>query len=189
MGKEYFQSANITVPIIIWWTPFTMDQGSYKQCGTNKCFFTNIRAYRSHPQSKAFLFYGTDFYLNDLPIPRSANEEWALLHEESPKNNYLFSFKKIMEMFNHTATFKRASDLTLVTQYLSSIEDLEDKKFLVSTKEKNRLQDAENLASIAYIQSDCVCPSDRDVYVEELMKYIKVDSYGSCLHNKDLPPA
>jgi hypothetical protein len=25
------------------------------------------------------------------------------------------------------------------------------------------------------------------VYVKELMKYIEIDSYGACLHNKDLP--
>jgi hypothetical protein len=92
-----------------------------------------------------------------------------------------------MELFNHTATFKRQSDLPLVTQYLSSIEDIEDRRYLVATTEKNRLQREAGLAPIAYIQSDCVCPSDRDVYVAELMKHIRVDSYGKCLHNKDLP--
>lgn len=40
---------------------------------------------------------------------------------------------------------------------------------------------------MVYVQSDCDPPSDRDVYVQELMKYIPVDSYGQCLHNKDLP--
>lgn len=40
---------------------------------------------------------------------------------------------------------------------------------------------------MVYVQSDCDPPSDRDVYVRELMKHIPVDSYGQCLHNKDLP--
>ena len=78
------------------------------------------------------MFYGSDFYLYDLPLPRLENEEWALMHEESPKNNFLFSFEPIMNLFNHTATFKRASDLPLITQYLSSIDDLESQKYLVS---------------------------------------------------------
>jgi hypothetical protein len=133
------------------------------------------------------MFYGTDFYLYDLPLPRLKSEEWALMHEESPKNNFLFSFESIMNLFNHTATFKRASDLPLVTQYLSSIDDLESQKYSVSIEEKNKLQKEENLAPIAYIQSDCITPSDRDIYVKSLMQHIKVDSYGSCLHNKDLP--
>ena len=45
----------------------------------------------------------------------------------------------------------------------------------------------ENLAPIVYVQGDCGTPSDRDNLVKMLMKYIKVDSYGTCLHNKDLP--
>ena len=38
-----------------------------------------------------------------------------------------------------------------------------------------------------YVQSSCDTPSGRDEYVSELMKHIKVDSYGHCLHNTDLP--
>uniref|UniRef100_A0A671S7W4 Fucosyltransferase n=1 Tax=Sinocyclocheilus anshuiensis TaxID=1608454 RepID=A0A671S7W4_9TELE len=36
--------------------------------------------------------------------------------------------------------------------------------------------------------SDCDPPSDRDVYIQGLVQHIQVDSYGQCLHNKDLPP-
>lgn len=38
-----------------------------------------------------------------------------------------------------------------------------------------------------YVQRDCNPPSDRDSYVKELMKYIKIDSYGPCLNNKKFP--
>ena len=31
--------------------------------------------------------------LEDLPLPRKPNHVWALSHEESPKNNILFTFK------------------------------------------------------------------------------------------------
>ena len=41
---------------------------------------------------------------------------------------------------------------------------------------------------MAYVQSSCDTPSGRDDYVKELMNYISIDSYGYCLHNKDLPP-
>ena len=59
--------------------------------------------------------------------------------------------------------------------------------FLVPLAEKNQLLEKENLGLVAYVQSSCDTPSGRDEYVEELMNYIKVDSYGFCLHNKDLP--
>lgn len=63
-----------------------------------------------------------------------------------------------------------------------------DLKYFVSTAEKNRLQKETRLAPILYVQSDCSTPTDRDSYVVELAKHIPVDSYGDCLHNKDLPP-
>lgn len=51
---------------------------------------------------------------------------------------------------------------------------------------KNQLR-AAGVAPVVYVQSDCDPPSDRDVYVAELMRHIPVDSYGQCLHNRDLP--
>ena len=187
--NEYFSRRNLSVPVLIWWTPFTYQTGNHIQCGNPRvsCFVSNIRKYRDNPQFSAFLFYGTDFHLFDLPLPRRDYEQWSLLHEESPKNNFILSFEPIMTLFNHTATFKRQSDLPLTTQWLKSIDDLLDSTYLIDVKTKNRLQVEENLAPIVYIQSDCNTPSDRDLYIQELMKFIPIDSYGKCLHNKDLP--
>jgi alpha-1,3-fucosyltransferase 10 len=192
LDADYFEKNRLeeNVPVIIWWTPFTMNMGSYRTCsGGHKCFFTNVRRYREayRSRNKALLFYGPNFQLHDLPMPRLKNEHWGLLHDESPSSNYLFSFDEIIRMFNHTSTFRRHSDLNLLTQHLSSVDDLESTMYLISTSEKNRLQVEKQLAPVAYVQSDCATPSDRDTYVKALMKYIGVDSYGSCLHNKDLP--
>ena len=132
-----------------------------------------------------FVYYGTDFNPKNLPMPRKPEHEWALLHEESPKNNYIFSFMEALELFNHTATFSRHSDYPLVTQHIESKEWLESKKYLVPTPEKN--QYLGELAPILYVQSDCYTPADRDSYVKMLMQEIKVDSYGTCLQNKHLP--
>jgi alpha-1,3-fucosyltransferase 10 len=99
------------------------------------------------------LFYGTDFQLHDLPLPRRIDEDWGLFHEESPKNNYLFSHERLMVQFNHTATFKRESDVPLLTQWLTSIDDLESIEYLVSTEKKSILQRELGLAPVVYVQS------------------------------------
>ncbi|XP_077999691.1 GDP-fucose protein O-fucosyltransferase 3-like [Glandiceps talaboti] len=174
---------DIKVPIILWWTGFTGERGKVKTCGQDKCFFTVDRHFHTHPKTQVFMFYGTDFHSNDLPLPRKPQHEWALLHEESPKNNYKLNQPECLTLFNHTATFKRQSDFPITTQYLETLSDLTSTEFLVPTKEKSK----NGLAPVAYVQSDCDPPSDRDSYVEELMKYVDVDSYGACLHNKDLP--
>nr|XP_022313367.1 alpha-(1,3)-fucosyltransferase 10-like [Crassostrea virginica] len=177
----------ITEPIIIWWTPFTGERGSYRKCGNVKCFFTVNRHYMNNPQTKVFMFYGTDFKYFDVPVPRKPHHEWALLHEESPKNNFLFSFEEVMTLFNHTSTFRRESDYPITTQYIDSAAWLFSSKYLLSAKEKTKQSKAENLAPMIYAHSDCGTPSDRDGYIQKLMKYIKIDSYGSCVHNKLLP--
>lgn len=106
-----------------------------------------------------------------------------MFHEESPKNNPILHHQDTIELFNHTSTFRRHSDYTVVTQFLNSLNELlKPPQFSLNKKSKN------GLASVVYIQSGCNPPSDRDAYVAQLMKYIKIDSYGRCLHNKDLPP-
>uniref|UniRef100_G1RN49 GDP-fucose protein O-fucosyltransferase n=1 Tax=Nomascus leucogenys TaxID=61853 RepID=G1RN49_NOMLE len=171
-------------PIMLWWSPLTGETGRLGQCGADACFFTINRTYLHHPMTKAFLFYGTDFNIDSLPLPRKAHHDWALFHEESPKNNYKLH-KPVITLFNYTATFSRHSHLPLTTQYLESIEVLKSLRYLVPLQSKNKLR--RRLAPLVYVQSDCDPPSDRDSYVRELMTYIEVDSYGECLRNKDLP--
>nr|XP_031296016.1 alpha-(1,3)-fucosyltransferase 10 isoform X4 [Camelus dromedarius] len=172
-------------PVMLWWSPLTGDTRRLGQCGADTCFFTINRTYLHHRMTRAVLFYGTDFNIDSLPLPRKARHDWALFHEESPKNNYKLFHKPIITLFNYTATFSRHSHLPLTTQYLEGVEVLKSRRYLVPLQSKNHLRT--RLAPLVYVQSDCDPPSDRDSYVRELMAYIEVDSYGECLRNRDLP--
>lgn len=114
------------------------------------------------------------------------HHDWGLLQEKSPNQYPLFSFKDAIELFNHTSTFKRESSLPLTTRFVESTEYLL-KPLVYKVHEKDAIKTRDNIASVAYIQSECYPSSDRDVYVKELMTYLKVDSYGTCLYNKELP--
>ncbi len=131
-------------------------------------------------------FYGTDFDLKDLPKRRNG-QDWALLHEESPKNNALFNFDSTLRLFNHTATFRSASDLPLGTLHLDSLDSLVNDRYLIPPEEKRVLQSEQGLAPVIYIQSACDCPSRRDDLVRRLSEHISIDSYGACLNNKTMP--
>ncbi|XP_033029254.1 alpha-(1,3)-fucosyltransferase 10 isoform X1 [Lacerta agilis] len=176
---------NDRYPILLWWSPLTGETGRLGRCGQDACFFTINRTYQHNSMTKAFLFYGTDFSIDSLPLPRKDHHDWALFHEESPKNNYKLFQRPAITLFNHTATFSRHSHLPLTTQYLESIEALKSLRYMISLQNKNSLR--KRLAPLVYVQSDCDPPSDRDSYVQELMAHIEVDSYGACLHNRDLP--
>lgn len=94
----------------------------------------------------------------------------------------------MLSLFDVTATFSQQSDMPLTLQYLESIDKLIDRKYFIDVAEKDRLQMSEDLAPILYVQSICTTWSGRDQYVTELMKYIRVDSYGKCLNNnKNMP--
>jgi hypothetical protein len=45
----------------------------------------------------------------------------------------------------------------------------------------------EDEALVAVMISNCGAPSFRLQYLEELMSHIRVDSYGGCLHSRDIP--
>jgi len=69
------------------------------------------------------MFYGSNFDLIDLPLPRNGLiHDWALLHEESPKNTPALSHIEALELFNFTATFSRNSHFPLTLQYLKSAD-------------------------------------------------------------------
>uniref|UniRef100_A0A9J7XED7 Fucosyltransferase n=1 Tax=Cyprinus carpio carpio TaxID=630221 RepID=A0A9J7XED7_CYPCA len=128
-------------------------------------------------RSASIIFYSTHFRAYEAPLPRLAHQTWALFHQESPMNNYFLSDSVGIRLFNYTGTFRRESDYPLTLQWLPSLDHLLEAP-AVPLQEKNRWRRA-GLAPVLYIQSHR--------YVQELMKYIEIDSYGKCLNNKPLP--
>lgn len=88
---------------------------------------------------------------------------------------------QILGLFNYTSTFSRYSNIPLTLHYLESLEDITDTTFFKPFQEKSL-----DIAPILYIQSNCPTFSNRDAYIEELGKYVNIDSYGSCLNNRTL---
>ena len=69
IDKPAAYAAKYRLPIIMWWTHFT-GGNSIKRCPKGDCYITEARKFKTHPRTKAFLFYGTSFALHDLPLPR-----------------------------------------------------------------------------------------------------------------------
>ncbi len=172
------------LPIIVWWTPFTPFSRKEQKCSRGSCLFTQSRTELTNSKTNvsAFMYYGTDVHKEDLPLPRQPHHLWVLLHEESPKNNWILATEKGISLFNLTATFSRYSDYPLHLHFLHTLDHI-----LQPIRTPTHLKSKGGLAPVMYMQSGCNPPSDRESYVKELMKYIPVDSYGRCLHNKDLP--
>ncbi|EFN80054.1 alpha-(1,3)-fucosyltransferase 10 isoform X2 [Harpegnathos saltator] len=173
------------IPIVLWWTPFGTNN-QVKACGQAVCYFTHDRAFQNNTQLKSILFYGSNFRVRDLPSWRDNATSWGLLHEESPRNNPILVHEEALNLFNYSSTFSRFSNIPLTLLDLPSLDELIGESYFVRIKEKTALMRKQNLAPVLYIQSDCDTASDRDRYVLELMKYIRIDSYGACLNNAQL---
>ena len=78
------QAENNSLPFVLWWTPHTLERGTIKRCHVGDCYFTQNRSLAIHPQMKSFLFYGSNFKKNDLPLPRESKNRYLAL---SSKNN------------------------------------------------------------------------------------------------------
>lgn len=83
-------------PIVLWWygdSVYPHQDGSTTdiQCNVGTCTVSQNRDLFKSPLTRGFVFYGTSFLADDLPLPRLPHHEWGLIHEESPKNNWIFS--------------------------------------------------------------------------------------------------
>ncbi|EDV98940.1 alpha-(1,3)-fucosyltransferase B [Drosophila grimshawi] len=171
---------------LLWWTDdLHWNYDEMRHCGFDTCRVTNNHK-RLH-EARAILFYGSNMKVDEFPMPRSGRHLWGLLHEESPRNVPFVPYTEFLRHFNYTSTFSRYSDLPLTTQYLPHPSDLTQLDYQSTFLNKQRHQFNEQLASVVFLQTDCNTMSGREDYVRELMKHIQVDSYGSCLHNRDLP--
>ncbi|KAM9196999.1 GDP-fucose protein O-fucosyltransferase 4 [Dugong dugon] len=178
----------VDLPVLLWWSPglFPHFPGDSEliECARGACVASRDRRVRGDPRTRALLFYGTDFRASAAPLPRLAHQSWALLHEESPLNNFLLSHAPGIRLFNLTATFSRHSDYPLPLQWLPGTAYLRRAALPLQERAEWRRR---GYAPLLYLQSHCDVPADRDRYVRELMRYIPVDSYGKCLHNRELP--
>ncbi|XP_058984271.1 alpha-(1,3)-fucosyltransferase B-like isoform X1 [Musca domestica] len=185
-GKPHLETLESAsdVPLIIWWTPLV--EGGYESrriCDlSNICRFTTKRDKLG--DAGAILFYGSNVKTDDFPLPRLPHHIWALIHEESPRNVPFMPYNDWLQHFNFTSTFSRNSNVPLTTFYLTNVENLTCPTYTIPIGEKSRYKDH---ALVLFIQSDCDTMSGRDDYVKELMNYIKVDSFGTCLKNRNLP--
>ncbi|XP_064554193.1 alpha-(1,3)-fucosyltransferase B [Drosophila montana] len=174
------------VPELLWWTnDMHWSYNEMRYCNLESCRVTNNR--QRLKEARGILFYGSNMKPHDFPMPRQPHHLWGLLHEESPRNVPFVPHHEFLQHFNNTSTFSRHSNLPLTTQYLPHPSDLTQTDYYIPHSSKQVIQFNERLASVVFLQTDCNTLSGREDYVRELMQHIQVDSYGGCLHNRDLP--
>jgi hypothetical protein len=117
----------------------------------------------------------------DLPQKRP-HQKWFLLSYETPVYFPAQVEPEFQRLIDYNMTYDQTSEaaITMTCSWGGGV--LQD--FLRPPPPK-----AKHLAPVAFMATNCGAggAEARGDYVRELMKYVAVDSYGGCLHNKDLP--
>ncbi|KAI9318607.1 hypothetical protein BX666DRAFT_1929715 [Dichotomocladium elegans] len=120
-------------------------------------------------------------YRDDTLPPRTVGQPWILLTMESPLNPEFRRDDVKMRQFEYLASYHLRSRF-LFPYFSPNIMDTINRPL-----ESNFMARKTADAPILWIASNCDAWNGRHHYVKELMKYIKVDSYGGCLNNKVYP--
>ncbi|XP_026137039.1 alpha-(1,3)-fucosyltransferase 11-like [Carassius auratus] len=103
---------NNKLPILLWWSsnlfPHFPGDTECLDCAHSSCLATSNRKVQLNRHTASIIFYDTDFRAYEAPLACLTHQTWALLHEESPMNNYLLSHSVGIRLFNYTVTFRRS---------------------------------------------------------------------------------
>ena len=131
-------------------------------------------------KSDAVLFYGRDLpsvsHMVHIMKRKPAQQRWIYFMHESP----VFAYSNVASyngFFNWTMTYRRDSDFFVPYRYYTRLQP--DEIALEATKTTNFAEGKDKLA--VWIVSHC--GELRDELVRTLMKFIKVDIFGSCSKN------
>ncbi|KAF9156830.1 Alpha 1,3 fucosyltransferase [Linnemannia schmuckeri] len=178
---------------ILWWTTWfgeTLEEGRIiNNCGLPySCKFTLDRNW--YNDSKIIIAHAPSFqfdfpYLDDVKSGRKA----LLLNTlEAPQEFQINS--KWTDIFTHMWSYSFGT-ADFIESYFAAgrgrgtfIESILAKP-MYTIQEKNAFR--KDLAPIAWIVSNCRARNGRHHYVEQLLKYIKVDIYGKCMTNREWP--
>jgi hypothetical protein len=123
-------------------------------------------------KSDALLLHWRDINARDVPKYHLKHQKWVLYNWESPNNSPVDALEPFEDQINWTMSYRQDSDI--FTPY--------GKIFKCDKNLKNKYNFYEKNKTIAWIVSNCKADSRREVYVEELRKFIDVDIYGKCGH-------
>ncbi|KAK8898387.1 alpha-(1-_3)-fucosyltransferase activity protein [Tritrichomonas musculus] len=131
---------------------------------------------RDITKAQLIIYNALDNYgnINSPRNPKLRPDQITCVESMESSTNYpaIFSNRK---SFNYSMSYSLTSDVPIP---YSEFFETNEMPLNISEK-KGRL--------VCAFISNCHATNGRKQYVEELMKYIKIDSYGSCLNNAKVP--
>lgn len=197
---RYLRESNKGKSILLWNADPNQNQLYFKQnCGSIRCDIITNRSERPLESYDAIVvLFGAKFLPLDSTelaeyqtTSNNTSQRFVFFTQESPLSlRLIYNVSEWADMFNWTMTYRRDSDIPLLYGRILPEESVllspEDVLHHIERARKTfrprpflrKQQTGKNV--IAWIASDCNTTSGREMYVEELSKYIEIDIYGEC---------
>ncbi|XP_002168730.3 glycoprotein 3-alpha-L-fucosyltransferase A [Hydra vulgaris] len=140
------------------------------ECRVQNCFITTNRDLTLDADAVIFHISGK---LNSRPKLKPVNQRWVFLMHEAPCLHNFKSLRQWNSLFNWTMTYRLDSDIPI--PYVHTCKKRNSK---VNLLKKDIMGKKKKLA--AWMVSNCNSQSQRNQYMNELLKYIPVDIFGKC---------
>ena len=137
----------------------------------NNCFVTTDHKYAD--QADAFIVHARDYV---SPVSKYKHKPWVLHCRENPAYSPKMRDSKEMAKFSYETTARLDSDFPFPSWRGVTTEGNGPSTYVKPFSAKR---------NVPIYASNSNCESVRTEYQKKLMKYVGIDSYGSCLHNKD----
>ncbi|KAJ8873990.1 hypothetical protein PR048_024830 [Dryococelus australis] len=163
-------------------------------CPIDKCYVVSRNyGWINTDDFDAIIIHGWELLANSkdlksLSASRRPHQRYVLFLLEAP-GVYITNFEKFPNFFNWTMTYRLDSDVYRPYGYFvptnnNSSEYVDVRRTLdVPWKVQDNILapvPSNKTGLVAWLVSKCKTPSQRESYVKELGKYIKVDVYGKC---------
>lgn len=177
---------------VIWWSKQSTEHyvhlaADYTAvCGGLKCTVARYSEEIQQNINVAYIFHPHTWSPHIPLLPKHpAIVIWGLLFTESPTFCVECMDKRTIRSFNYSSTYSRHSDVPFPLQWMMSLYNITSRKYYIDAEKKNTF--LKEISPILYLQSHCLTSTERDLYVQEFMKYQSIDSFGACLNNRQLP--
>eukprot|EP00727_Mastigamoeba_balamuthi_P009623 m51a1_g5283 hypothetical protein (400) ;mRNA; r:178215-179788 len=164
------------VRFLAWTTVFGRQlEPETRHCGDG-LWYTLTSDRSALAQADALLFHAQDYSPASVPRSRDPLQPWILRSMESPVSDRgrVDRCSERVRVFNMTSTYERES----VGWVPYAPNDL---RRLLTPVVPTRLR--KQSAPIVWVAMNCAASNRRQEFIKELMRHVRIDSFGSCLRN------
>lgn len=162
---------------VLYWTPmfgqenFSFGLGRiFEHCEYKNCYATADKNLMPIEEFSAIIFHDPDFFYQDEEPARRSNDQYYIYaNMESPINSFTKNWENF---FNLTMTYQRNSDIAWLYGRIIKTET----DYTLPTKESL----GNKTKKIAWLVSNCITQSKREVLGLAIAKDVEVDVIGKC---------